>query len=368
MTRINKRGLVVYSCLLAITVSTVNAAEPTEQPSALNSIASDFESSVILSTGYAEEPKEDPVSHAEEYNNALSGCCNNCCDTGCCDTGCCDTGCCGTSCLGGNGFRSDRCFDRFIEPITSSMYTHDPRSMTRIRFLFINQMIPERSLLGGGDLQVYAAQVNVAINERLSIVASKDGFISLQADGIPNQDGWANLQTGLQYVLIRDTCNQFLLSAGVIYNWSNGTSDVFQGNGDGNWEYYLSAGKELGRSHVVGTAGMNIPVDGKQASEFLFYSLHLDYMLTDKLYALVEGYGMTYTESGSRLAGATVEGGDLLNLGSTNVAGNTYASIAVGGTYKISKNVQVGVAHEVPVTGREDLLDNRTTATLSLIY
>ncbi len=113
---------------------------------------------------------------------------------------------------------------------------------------------------------------------------------------------------------------------------------------------------------------MNIPVDGKQASEFLFYSLHLDYMLTDKLYALVEGYGMTYTESGSRLAGATVEGGDLLNLGSTNVAGNTYASIAVGGTYKISKNVQVGVAHEVPVTGREDLLDNRTTATLSLIY
>ena len=97
-----------------------------------------------------------------------------------------------SSCLDGP-FRSDREFDSFIEPISNPIWAMDPRSMTRARFVFLNQMIPAKSVIGKGDLQVYALQLSVALNERWSIIATKDGYNTLQAAGIPNDQGWADV-------------------------------------------------------------------------------------------------------------------------------------------------------------------------------
>jgi hypothetical protein len=327
--------------------------------------------------------------------HSSSGCSDVCCSstcqtsTGCgtCGSGCgtcgngcgCGSGCgsllnldsifgCGSGCNCGCGLiTSDHEFDRFIEPVSNPVYFEDPRSRTRLRFLFINQMIPESSILGGGDFQVYGLEATIALSNRLSIIAQKDGYISLQADGLDNDDGWADLATGLKYVLIRDVCNQFILSGGAVYEWSNGSSRVFQGNGDGNWSFFLTGGKEFGNFHFITTAGWRIPVDGAQESESIYHSHHLDYALTEKLYALVEYNGILYTESGSRLA-VNVEGGDLINLGASNVAGNYFASMAFGSTYKFNKHLECAAAYEIPITGREDLMDNRITSTISLIY
>jgi hypothetical protein len=63
-----------------------------------------------------------------------------------------------------------------------------------------------------------------------------------------------------------------------------------------------------------------------------------------------------------------MEGGDLINLGAGDVAGNFFATLAFGATYVLSQNVHVGAAHEFPITDREDLFDDRTTVFLSLIY
>jgi len=264
--------------------------------------------------------------------------------------------------------KSDRAFDGFIEPVTNSVFFEDPRSRTRLRFLFINQTIPNSTpVLGGGDFQVYGLEAAFALNERWSIIAQKDGWINLQADGIPHQGGWANLATGLKYVLIRDVENQFLLSTGFQYEWSNGSSDVFQGNGDGTWNPFLSAGKQFNcDTHLITTIGAHLPSDNADSSS-LFYSMHVDHALTEQLYGLVELNGLHYIDDGSRLA-VPFEGGDLLNLGSTNAEGNYLLTMAFGGTYKFNANWETAAAYEIPLAAKGDIFDDRLTFTLSFVY
>ena len=268
-------------------------------------------------------------------------------------------------------FKSDRAFSGFIEPLTNPVYFEDPRSRTRLRLLFVNQMIPEDTpILEGGDFQAYGAQVTVAINERFAIIAEKDGYIELQADGLPNEEGWADIATGFKYVFVRDVENQFLLTGGMMYEWSNGSRNVFQGNGDGTYNFFLSTAKEFGDCgewHLMGTAGWHLPGHGGEESESIFYNLHIDRRLTDKLYVLAEMTGTHYTESGRRLP-VSFEGGDLINLGATDVAGNHIVSMAFGGAYKFNQHMEFAAAYEVPVTEREDIMDNRVTAYLALVY
>ncbi|MFH1304751.1 MAG: hypothetical protein ABIK07_27165 [Planctomycetota bacterium] len=83
-----------------------------------------------------------------------------------------------------NKFPSDRCFDDFVMPVSNPVWSIDPRSLTYVRGVFINQMISAQTpVLGAGDLQVYALQLGIALNERLSIIAVKDGYNTLQTRG-----------------------------------------------------------------------------------------------------------------------------------------------------------------------------------------
>lgn len=275
----------------------------------------------------------------------------------------------GALCPLGTDLKSDRAFDGFIEPVTNPAFFEDPRSRTRLRFLFINQLIPEGSLLRGGDLQVYGLEAAFALTNRLSIIAQKDGYIELQSDLLPKTEGTADIATGLKYVLIRDVENQFIVSTGVQFEWSNGSSDVFQGNGDGVWNVFVSGGKEIAcDTHFVAAFGGHFPSDPSAESTSLYYSLHLDHALTDQFYALWEMNGLHYTRSGSAIPGLDEEGGDLINLGAGNVAGNHILTTAFGFTYKFNPNWESAAAYEFPLTKRNDLLDERLTVTLSYVY
>ena len=212
-------------------------------------------------------------------------------------------------------------------------------------------------------------QVTVALSERWALLAQKDGFISLQADGLPNAEGWADLATGFKYVFVRDPCNQFLFSGGILYEWSQGSSEVFQGNGSGVWNFFLTTGKGFDRSHFVGTVGWHLPNDGGHETESMFYSLHLDYMLNDNLYALWELNGIHYVDAGRRTPAAfNLEGGDLINLGTIGVAGNHMVTTAFGLNWRVNCALSIAAAYEFPISNRKDLMDNRTTINARLEY
>ncbi|MCR9229663.1 hypothetical protein [Gimesia chilikensis] len=267
-----------------------------------------------------------------------------------------------------NRFPSDRCFEDFVMPVSNPVWSIDPRSLTYVRGIFINQMIDSQTpVLGAGDLQVYALQLGVALNERLSVIAVKDGYNTLQTRGIGNRTGWSDIGLGLKYVLVRDVENQFLLSGGLIYEATNGSSRVFQGNGDSVWTPYLSIGKQIGCGHLIASTGYHVPGDTAEESQSIYYSVHYDHPVTSKLSALAELNGIVYTKSGQALP-LNIEGGDWINLGSSSVAGNNVLTFAFGADYRFNKCLSFAAAWEFPLSNRKDLLDSRTTATLTLMF
>ncbi|QDT89126.1 hypothetical protein [Gimesia algae] len=267
-----------------------------------------------------------------------------------------------------NKFPSDHCFDDFVMPVSNPVWSIDPRSLTYVRGIFINQMIDAQTpVLGAGDLQVYALQLGIALNERLSIIAVKDGYNTLQTRGVGNRTGWSDIGLGLKYVLIRDVENQFLLSGGLIYEATNGSSRVFQGNGDGVWTPYVSIGKQIGSGHLIASSGYHLPGDTAEESQSIYYSIHYDHPVTSKLSAVAELNGIVYTKSGQALP-LSIEGGDWINLGSSSVAGNNVVTTAVGANYRLNSCLSVAGVWEFPISNRKDLLDSRTTVTLTLQF
>lgn len=90
----------------------------------------------------------------------------------CCDTGC---DCCNNKLLGFIA-PSAGCFEDFISPMTNPLYFEDPRNLSEIRFIFAQHDVPNK-VLNGGEVQYLAAHIRVALTERLSVIAVKDGFL-----------------------------------------------------------------------------------------------------------------------------------------------------------------------------------------------
>jgi hypothetical protein len=285
--------------------------------------------------------------------------CENCSSCVSCP---CDGGC--YSCGGGTGCLlcdmiqpTNNCFDSFISPMTNPVYFEDPRTLTEARFIFLNHKVPNPA--GGGDVQLYALQIRAALTDRLSLIATKDGYIVSSNPLI--EDGWADISLGLKYMLYSDCCCQQLLSVGAVYEAPFGSTRSQQGNGDGVFDLFLSGGAQLCcNGHWLGAAGINLPADDNAESTWSYVSNHFDYFLGHGTYTFTEFNWYHWMESGTGgIPG--VEGGDLFNLGSTGVAGNDIVTGAFGVKVKPSCNTEVGVAWEVPLTERRDVTENRIT-------
>jgi hypothetical protein len=105
-----------------------------------------------------------------------------------------------------------------------------------------------------------------------------------------NRDGFLNLGGFLQYTLIEDVEDQFLLTGGVRWAAPCGSHEVFQGKGPGLMAPYFTAGKEFGEFHVLATGGYQFPFagSGKLESDLFYGNVHLDRRCFGWLYPLVE--------------------------------------------------------------------------------
>lgn len=280
------------------------------------------------------------------------------------ETGCADA-CCQTSILCGLIMPSDHCFDSFISPMTNPVFFEDPRQLTEVRGIFLQHKVPLAA--GGGDVQLYAAQARARITERLSIIATKDGYIVSQNPIIA--DGWADVAAGLKYTLYSNAATQRLLSGGLTYEIPAGTPRTLQGNGDSEFHLFLSGGAEIMEyGHVVSGSGFRLPADCAVESQMWYWSNHFDYQVLQNWYLLTEYNWYHWMKSGDNTALAGVEGGDLFNFGSTGVAGNDIVTGAFGAKYKPNRHVEIGVAWELPLTERRDILENRLTVDAIVRY
>lgn len=232
----------------------------------------------------------------------------------------------------------------------------------------------------GGDVQVYALQFEIAFNERLSIVATKDGYVDINPDTQPlwsDESGFANLGAGLKYAFIHDPASSTALSGTVTFEFPTGNHDVFQGEGDGAANVIVSGLKLWDSFQFAGAAGVHLPFDGQMATTS-FVSAHASYEVSRWFIPLVEVNWHHVLEAGngrpnffSQAGGgvpvvASFEGADLLNFGASNATRNRdLVTTAFGFRSRVTDHVDLGLAYEIPLTSEEDgIMKDRITLDL----
>jgi len=291
----------------------------------------------------------DLASYENSVETSGSECSGFCGDNSCCDR------------LLGIIAQSDHCLCDFISPMTNPVFFEDPRTLTEARIIFINHSLPNTAPFAGGDVQLLAMQLRAALTEDLSIIATKDGFIFAGPDA-PHEDGWADINVGLKYNIFKDYGAQQVVSVGARYELPIGSQQALQGNGDGEFDLFLSGATLLGAgTHFMTAAGIRLPTDTNAESQSSYWSAHLDRQIgASNFYLLGEANWYHWIKSG---AGGIpgVAGLDLYNFGSTGVAGNDVVTGAFGLKFKPNCHREFGIAWEAPLTERRDILGNRLT-------
>jgi len=253
--------------------------------------------------------------------------------------------------------------DEMISPMSMPTVNEDPRSTTEIRPMFMYTKISEDFVTNGGNYSVVAVQLRLAITERIAFIASKDGYIWLRPDDVvPDDDGLANLAFGFKGSLIRDEEHAFILSGGLRYEAASGSQDVLQGFGKGVLNPFLSVAKGFDDFHVQAYTGPGLALTSDDSS-YYDLALHFDYRLMERLYPLLE-FNWRHTLRGGDRLPIDQEGWDLVNLGSQDAGGESVATIAFGGRWRITDDLDFGAVAEFPVTSRHDILDWRVTTDL----
>ena len=247
--------------------------------------------------------------------------------------------------------------DKTIAPVTNPFYFEAAQVNTELRPVFIHHEIPS-SFLGGGDANVYGVQARWAVNDRLALIATKGGICDLDmpAAGI-NETGWADLGFGLKYAAVDDEEKQLLITPGLKLELPSGSGGIFQNNGDGEWNVFVSAMKGFDDLHFTGSVGARIPNDNDEESSFLHWSAQVDYYTCKWFIPFIAFNSFTVLSGGDEAA--PVEGYDLINFGSAAAEGDTYSAIGFGFRSRLHDRVDLGLSYENGVGSDEGIMDER---------
>ena len=279
-------------------------------------------------------------------------------------------------------------FDAAIRPITSPTLFDLAVPRTQAHAIFMYQNMPDtmRTTLGdlplGGDLQVYALQLELALSDRFSLVAAKDGYVNLDPDAtFSDADGWANLSAGFKYAFLYNPEEALASALNLQIEVPTGNTDVFQGEGDGAAIPSISILKLWDRLQLAGNLGFKIPFDNGAESTTMHYNAHISYAVTDRFSPLLEVNYFRVLDEGNggrrfddQVGGlvpavATFEGGDLVNLGAANVSNKDLVTLGVGFRYRLTDSIDVGAAYEIPLTDEEEnLMESRITVDATIRF
>src|SRR4051812_46738081 len=81
------------------------------------------------------------------------------------------------------GYTADHRFPNFIGFLSDPTHSIDPRSLNQIWPVFLGNRVSPAAPFPAGDLQVYGAGFNLALSDRLSIVANQGGYATSHFGG-----------------------------------------------------------------------------------------------------------------------------------------------------------------------------------------
>lgn len=253
-------------------------------------------------------------------------------------------------------------YEDFVMPVGMPVYFEDPFITTDMRLLYIFHDIPKDSSLRGGQVHVAAAQIRLALTERLAFIATKDGYSWVDSHITPAGDGWNDFAIGLKYALYSKPDDHFLVSTGMRWEWRNGSSDAWQGGDSQELSPFVSFAKGWGKWHYLAAINGRIPTDHHDANYSLLWNMHLDYELTETFRPLVELHGIHWLSDADKLP-LNDDYLDVGSLGASEAEGHDFFSLGAGFRWQIMPNVSFGLTGEVPLeSDAENLEHYRITA------
>lgn len=277
-------------------------------------------------------------------------------------------------------------FETARRPISNPTLFDLALPTTNLHPIFLHHRLPSSvsttgaNLPVGGDVQLYALQFEIAMNERLSIVATKDGYVDFNPNNtLTKSSGFANLGAGLKYAFLLDPVSQSAISGTMTFELPTGNSDVLQGEGKGSVNMILNGLKLIDEWQFAAAAGVQLPFSNEQSTSS-FVSTHASYELCSWFIPLIElnwfhvidagnGAGNFGGQAGGAVPGLIdFEGGDLFNLGAVNSGSNRdFVSTAVGFRSRLTDAATLGFAYEIPLTNDENSL-MKDRVTLDLVW
>ena len=255
--------------------------------------------------------------------------------------------------------------DEVAAPITHPTSFEDPRPYTEIRPIYIYHKISDDFVTKGGAANVYAMQLRYAVDDRLGIIATKDGYVDLNTDEVlPDQSGFADLAVGAKYAFYRDDVNGRIASFGLRYEIPVGEEEIFQGQEKGAFNPFVSVAYAVGPVNMMVGTGFRLAVNGNDSS-FYDLDLHFDTKV-GSFHPVLEFNVYNVIDAGNRLP-IPDEGEDFFNFGSSLSEGKTLVSSAVGGRFDLTDSISWGFAYQFPLNGDRagsNILDYRITTDL----
>ena len=277
-----------------------------------------------------------------------------------------------------------------IRPISNPTHFDLAIPQTQLHPIFIHNRMPDvvDTIIGkvpvGGDYQVYAVQLELALSERLSINATKDGYIDFNPDNtLESTDGWANVAAGLKYAWLYQPEDQLASNFQLLYEIPMGNQSVWQGEGDGVFVPSIATLKHFGNFQFANQFGFKLPVDNGAESTIFYTSAHVSYKLTDWFRPLAEVSWFNVVDEGDggarfndHIGGAlpsvvAFEAGDLVNWGASNADLNrNFVTAALGFRVCIPDSpIDLGFAWEFPLTDQDQgLMEDRFTVDMVIRF
>jgi hypothetical protein len=253
--------------------------------------------------------------------------------------------------------------------ITSPFFNESPYITTEIRPIYMFNVIPDDfTVTDGGYANIGTIQLRYAVNDRLGLILTKNGYANLHfSEVLPDADGALNVAFGAKYALIARPERANFFTVGARYEAPAGDLESaqleFQGGGSGLIDLFATYGTHVGwRTGFQTSAGFDVALDGDHDSTLFHYAFHVDHEVFPKLYGVFEGNVVTTVANGDRTDSAVLgdfEGADLFNFGSTD--SGTYATLAGGARYQVNRHLSFGAAGEFPITSHDDITQFRLT-------
>lgn len=249
----------------------------------------------------------------------------------------------------------------FVHPLTAPYHNENSFVTSDVRVWFAFHNLPDE-VLGGGNIWTLAAQVRLALTDRLQLVAYKDGFMSIDTDAI-DETGWVDVAAGLKYAIIQDYKENFHWSVGGGYELPIGDPSILQN--DDEWRLWTSVDKGWDRFHLGGA--LNLFLADEKDDEFgnsdrLSWHVHADYYVNEWFSPVLEMNGYHILNAGN--SPLPFHGSDVFNLGTGE--GDPVITLAPGIEVRPCKNVGLRGAFEFPLTSEEDVWGSRFT--FSAVY